>query len=1019
MELNAWHYEIDTLPRFEMMPNGDCDLFIPVGVYPFTRERVNVIVEFKTRNASIERIGFNRNNPFGVIISITSDFLSCLKRQDPENLRHYLNMEPAISAEKNLYYEGVIKGLQENSRVDYRISVFPKNGLATNTPWYALYLNGSSFGFSDIKFMTPGDESGERTNVIYYKEDALFHHIRVDYVDIAGDIPRDFSLTVNDVEFSLQNKESLPFLPLINPFYDYVTLSIPKSFLPAINTLLWKGERISVGTTKNVGKTRIMFIHYCMQGLNDLFEAPNKNYAPYRSYIQTTMRDELATYSSRPNSAEVNEEDGYMFTIDNHRKFGVKHLWTFNGGVLSLMAQDCSHDLDQIKRDIAAGILDPTIAGFGGHRLPYYQKETNKYSIQYGIDMMSNILGACNDVYYPDQRLYKQIPNITEALKETNVRYLVLDASTGFEPHRWSVKGNTNAAGLYLDHHYLWQDELTKLYIFFIDDEVRNKMLGSTVYEYSHGKLARDLRKKFLYFASHPDIRGRNLLIYSDDADKASGNGWFDGDYSGNEPEFCDMFKAAVEWIAAHPWIEPVTSKDIDPYTDCVGTIDIKDAICPSVDPGGSTSIDTYGKSLHFDAWYDNWKQFRAVWIDKAFEEVSQDTENTIINWPAQYRNQLYDLGKMYFSMSLHESQWNKQPLELGDPNKRSDVIEPEDFVIAATLQIRNAQIYMNASVWAEWASSYAQDTPYINAGPLIDTLKRLRVDAKGIGTYWDKDVLQNIILYNRHVLAVMDQNGGRITHLFVMKNGKPFCVSGTMKCYQYLTDEKLMGDNVICDGEVLQNTVYTPNHAYVACDVRESRASGIMGKKYNPKSGVNRDLDCYYPDNFNAYEYSITLPNAVEWTYKKTVEPPRPFTLNLFRALLNEDRQEKEAGRQGVVFHPLSDFRKTIALDTNKLVVSYFNTTPGHISANEFSIDLFSCLMFNEKNIRTLPNGSTIKLSNSAGLVVSLFLINNCRFSEHTLECDKNLRLCRTLTDCIEIECLNGGNFSYRIELQ
>ena len=911
MELLAWHYEIDTLPRFEITPNGDYKLFIPIGVYPFTQDRVNVIIEFKAGNENVERIGFNKNNQLGVINSITSDFLSCLKLHDPDNLRYYLNMEPAILEGKNLFYEGVIRGLRVDSRVDYRISVFPRNGIAAHTPWYALYLNQPVFEFSDIKFMTLGDDSAERTNVVYYKEDAYFHQIRVDYVDISSDIPRDFSLTVNKQEFSFKNQKSLPFLPIVNPFYDYVTLSVPKLSIPVINTLLWKGERIPINGTKNVGKTRIMLIHYCMQGLNDLFEAPNKNYSPYRSYMQTTMRDELATYSSRPNSKEVNEEDGYMFTIASHRKFGVKYLWTFNGGVLSLISKDCPYDLDQIKKDITADILDPTIAGFGGHRLPYYHKETNKYSIQYGIEMMKNILGSSNDVYYLDQRLYKQTPNVTEALLEANIKYLILDASTGFEPHKKSIKVNHNSTGLYVDHHYLWQDEQTKLYILFIDDEMRNKLLGSSSYEYLRGKLARDLRKKFIYFASHSDIRAKNLLIYSDDADKASGNGWFDGDYSGDEPEFCDMFKAALEWIAVHPWIEPVTSKDIDPDTDCVGTIDIKDATCPSVDPGGSTSIDRYGKALHFDAWYDNWKQFRAIWIDKTFEEISQDIENTIINWPTQYRNQLYELGKMYFSMSNHESQWNKQPLELGDPNKRVDVIEPEDFVIAATLQVRNAQVYLNASVWAEWASSYSQDTPYINDGPLIDTLKVLRVDDKQTGMHWDKDILQNIVLYNRHVLAVMDQNGGRITHLFFMKNGKPLCVSGTMKCYQYLTDEKLMGENVICDGEVIQNTVYTPNHAYVVCDVRESRASGIMGKKFNPKSGVNQNLDCYYPDNFNAYEYLINIPNTVEWIYKQTIEPPKPFTLHLFRGLLNEDREEKKAGHQGVVFHPMADFRK------------------------------------------------------------------------------------------------------------
>jgi len=1017
MQLIAWHYEIDTLPRLDGTPDGGFDLSVPVGVYPYTRERVNVLIEFKVGEAAVERIGFNQNNPLGVVTSITGDYLSCLRRYDPVSLRHYLNMEPAVRSGKNLYYEGVIRGVPEGGRVEYRIGVLPKSGLATYTPWYAVYANAPSFSYDDIRFMTSGDDSALYTNVVYYKRDNAFHHIRVDYADISADIPRDFSLVVDDLAFSLALKDQLPFLPMINPFHDYVALSIPRSIVPSVGTLIWKGETLDVASTRNVGRTRVMFIHYCMQGLNDLFEAPNKNYAPYRSYIQTTMRDELATYSSRPNSTEVHEEDGYMFTLDGHRQHGVKHLWTFNGGVLALIAQDCPQDLERIKRDIADGILDPTVAGFGGHRLPYYQKETNAYSIRYGKDMMKNILGSCNDVYYPDQRLYKQIPNITEALAETNIRYIVVDASTGFEPHKWSMRGNANAAGKYLDHHYLWQDERTGLYILYIDDEMRGKMVGSNEYEYRRGKLSMALRRKFLYFASHADIRGNNLLVYSDDADKASGNGWFDGDYSGYEPDYCDMFKAGIEWIANHPWIQSVASGDLDPAKDCVGTINMRDATCPSVDPMGSLSVDTYGKALHFDAWYDNWKTFRALWIDRGFEETSQEIEDTIIRWPAQYRNRLYELGRMSFSMSLHESQWNKQPLELGDPNRRSDVIEPEDFVIAATLQTRNAQVYLNASVWAQWAKAYAADDTFINAGGVIDTLKTLGVDARGTGTYWDRDVQETIVLYNRHVLAVMDQNGGRVTHLFMMRDGQPFCVSGTMKCYQYLTDEKLTGDNVVCDGEVLQGTVYTPNHAYVGCDVRESRAAGLMGTKYNPKTGVNRDLDCYYPDNFNAYEYAVAPPNSVEWTYRRTVEPPKPFNLNLFRALVAQDRFEKEAGRPGVVFHTRPGFSKRMQLDRRALTIRYTGTAPGHVVVNEFSIDLFRGLMFNERNIRTQPNEHTIRLSNSAGFAVSLSIIANCRFTEHTLQGDKNLRLHRVLTDCIELECPSGGDFSYRIE--
>jgi hypothetical protein len=48
-----------------------------------------------------------------------------------------------------------------------------------------------------------------------------------------------------------------------------------------------------------------MFIHYANQSLNYLFESPNKNYTPPRTYIQTTMRDEAGTYCSRPDATDM------------------------------------------------------------------------------------------------------------------------------------------------------------------------------------------------------------------------------------------------------------------------------------------------------------------------------------------------------------------------------------------------------------------------------------------------------------------------------------------------------------------------------------------------------------------------------------------------------------------------------------------------------------------------------------------------------------------------------------------
>jgi hypothetical protein len=545
----------------------------------------------------------------------------------------------------------------------------------------------------------------------------------------------------------------------------------------------------------------------------------------------------------------------------------------------------------------------------------------------------------------------------------------------------------------------------------------------------ARGKLARDLKRKFFHFAANPVIRRNHLIIYSDDADKASGNGWFDGKYSGVEILFRLKFDAALEWIAAHPWITTITSPDLDPARDCVGTIDMKSAICPSVDPGGEESPDVYGKNIHFDNWYDNWKNFRSVWLNQSMEEISQSTEFSIIDWPSTYRNRLYELGQMTFSMYLHESQWNKQPLEPRDglyANQRYDIVEPEDFVIAATLQLRNAQVYLNAAVWAAWALDNADDGVYLNEGSVIELLRNIRYwdiawrDERYRNRpiledplCWDRDVLQNVVLYNREVLVVMDRNGGRITHLFAIYNGVPHCVSGTFKAYQFLSGERVADENVICDGEVLQNTVYTPNHAYIACDVFQSR--GIIGKKYNPKTGVNAELDCYYPDNFNAYIYTRIDRQTVEWRYEPT-EPMPAFTLDQFRSLLVQDREAKQRGERGIVYHPFPAFRKQVTLNDRTIDIRYFDTQADHIVANEFCIDVNGSVMFAKRNRRAQIEANQIEIANDDGLAIRLELLDNCIFTQDTLQGERNRRLHRVLTDCLELTTRDGGNFSYRI---
>lgn len=1067
MTLHCWHYEIDTLPHLSPPLTGEKPrrkqeriLRIPFGVWsdePRTAARpapvLNLMVDVQLDGQKV-RLGFDTKDPRGFVRSITSRLISFERMANARSARWYLDMVSGLGR-GNQYFEAILWRVPAGSRIQYTITIttFPVGPVTdprihTLGPYTFHAVDPPEFAQKDAFFASDGNAGPGPACVLYCSSDALYHYIRADFDDISTTrLP--FDLQIDGMSISLATTpfipESLVSLPHIDPFADTVVAVIPKKDIRQVTNLSWHGHSLDVYRPTNVGRARVMFIHYCMQGLNDLFEAPNAHYDPPRTYMQTTMRDEYGTYSSRPQSAENDIGDGYLYTLEAHRKYGIKHMWTFNGGLLALMKHDCASDLQDVIEDIESKpqLLEATIAGFGGHRLPYYQEETNTYSIELGTAMMKNLLRSFNDVYYLDQRFYKQIPNVMNALVSRQIKYIVIDERTGFDPYEGSKKPNGNVSSrAFLDGQYLWQDAKTGLYLLFITNEMKEHMVGSSPDETARGKLARPLRQKLLYFAANPVVREKNLLIYSDDADKASGNGWFDGNYDESRRRNTEVYAAALEWIAAHPWIEVVISADLDPQKDCVGTINMETAIDPVLDPGGVTSIDCYGKALHFDAWYDCWKTFDARWLGKKFEAISHEAEYAIIDWEPKYKheNELYELAKMNFAMALHESQWNKQPLEDvngKNPNRRRDVLEPEDFVIAATLQIRNTHVYLAASAWASWAQSVGQDAgTYANDGPLIRMLEEVKYADQGRSDNLagkrifpdplclDHDLLRNVVLYNRDVLVVIDQNGGRVTHLFVMQSGKAgerqraVCVSGTPKAWQFLTGNPTDVASYPCDGEVFQNTVYTPNHAFIACDVKQ--AEGTLGTKHNPKSSLKegeRELVCWYPDNFNAYDILKVRDNFAELHYRQTL-PSVPMNLETFRSLLEINRVEKRAGRSGVIFHRFPPFSKRISLDQRRITIEYDGTAADHIVANELCGDVYRALLFGDANQRHAPSRSSVTILNLEGATVTLTLGDNCAFTASTREGDKNRRLHRVMTDCIEITSMAPGAFSYHLDV-
>ncbi|HWM56266.1 MAG TPA: hypothetical protein VNO83_00415, partial [Pseudonocardia sp.] len=375
---------------------------------------------------------------------------------------------------------------------------------------------------------------------------------------------------------------------------------------------------------------------------------------------------------------------------------------------------------------------------------------------------------------------------------------------------------------------------------------------------------------------------------------------------------------------------------------------------------------------------------------------------------------------------NLHESQWSKRARV---PENEPGGTEAEDFVAAESLQLRNTHVYLAAAVWAAWAPR-GPEGAFRDSGPVVTRVAQLEdsVDRDAPawrrvrGLHWDHDPLPSVVLYNARALVVLDRNGGRITHLFSLVDGRPYAVSGTCKAYQFLDMDWPSDSGVQCDGIVLQNTVWTPNHGYVACDVDPSQ--GTTGTS----PAGDAAFDWYYPDNFNAYRVSdgpagtdpsVTLDHTEGAPLDET-----PDTLQDLDAALARDREEKLAGQDGLVLHDTATFgrfRKTVRLDGKVVHVDYAGTRPGHTVTNEFCVDLLTAAMGGQRQTTAVDARSATVSSGS--IAVRVEPAAGCAFSPATLApvdppTVATLRLHRVLTDVVEIVAPDGGDFGYRVTL-
>jgi hypothetical protein len=989
-----------------------------------------------------------------------------------EPARPYLDIAYHFQQTRNRYFEVKFPGLPYGATFSYTISyqvhgvVGYAGGSQPNNQTrqrHRLVLVDPRFTGDDIRWVNaPVDAHHEHWWTLSIVSDHGFTCVRLDMVttiyDYDYDYARDYfrlpcvKLTCGhspEIDVGVVQLDPTP-MPIIDRNTDSILVCVAEprdgESLSALSVTTGLDEKdtktvsVDLSTATGYWPTRLMLLNYCIQGLNDLFAPALSAYTPPRTYIEVTMRDELAAYSSRPEKKEEGEADGYEYTLDAHRYYNVKSQWAFNAGVLNLMAHDTPRMLQKLQADVSTGLIAPCNAGFGAHRPSYYMEETNRRELERGEEVIRNTLryaGQAVKTYYPDQRLFKGSQAELGAYRTCSIEYLVfdrstvcggpLDASTPFFQKPNDRRGN-----------YLWTLQGENIGILLIEDQFRDQIDGASDDERLRGKLCVDLRRRFMQLVTPKgQSLPRPLMVYGDDADKASGCGWFDGgDFDGHKLHYNEKYQSGLCWISRHAWVESVTTDDLTLVRDSAQDLPITSATCPSVDPGGAVSIDAYCNPLHFDQWHAAWRDFQASWLGRSLGDLSNDLEGQLVNWSGP-KGELFELAWLYFLMCTHESFWNKEPLECPEHiNDHRGVLEPEDFVIAQSLEQRHAWVYLNASFWANWAAGAVSSGPFLDSGQVLTDIQaagtaRSLIAGGQDGLFWDHDLLQNVVLYNDQVLLIMDRNGGCIANIFVRQDGTPLSMSGHFKAFQYLdtTRHTRVDPGTISDGEVFQNTVLTPNHVYVGSDLNQAKP--LLGTYWDPRARPGPQQDWYYPNNFNEYAYTPSGTTAVFRYQASATVPPSQLTRTTFADCCVDDRTRRVAGNQGLVWHdaPTPEFTKSIRLQDRTVHIGYANVPAGHVVGNEFCLDLFTSVLEGIRQRKQVAaDRQSITLRGPRKSAVTVRPGRNCQFVPAAVIptfdgavanglAGDYLALHRVLTDDLRIACPAGGDFDYVIE--
>jgi hypothetical protein len=438
------------------------------------------------------------------------------------------------------------------------------------------------------------------------------------------------------------------------------------------------------------------------------------------------------------------DDSGYDEILEVHDIYDLKVNLHF-AGTLMMAAEWFDTDFnDWLALGVAAGRYEMIASAFSQHIMPFVYDDMNKWGLETEINLAQHFYSANERVGWVPERVWVTPSGIgactnddlTDNWNRAGLRAIILDDS----PHGDNVPAGTQ-------RHKMWHMNGTdSLLVFFRDGTFTGNMhSGSDIHD--------AIIPYFVDFANASDQE--QVIVFADDWEVTAEEGKFAEEF----PNALEMYRDAIEYIGAHPWVQSVGLSDV--ITWSVGTPNWIGGNFNVVEGTYGLLGGTGGYGGSNNSWYCNWKDYvpfanggqgapaygGSSGNMKDYEEIWQYTHGNLgafLGYP--YGDNLTELGWYSMMANLYETGWHDGGFIAGWQHKHS-------------AHVKNGNIF---AAGADWVAS-----PSAQAEALLTDI--------------DYDGYTELVLRNDKLMAVFDRVGGVARWIFTAEDD---VVSGNDMAY-------------------------------------------------------------------------------------------------------------------------------------------------------------------------------------------------------------------------------------------